>query len=454
MIRIAVVISILFCAAFPTKAQEEGVPLVSPRAPQIVPEQEFSDGNKNGDKLELLGSKATFDHKKPQSRTHGSGESTASLSDFDGYHGAGLAAAMIGLILAAGGGIGGGGILVPIYILIMRFSARYGIPLSNVTILGGALANNAFNLRKRHPKAERPMVDFDLVLLMEPPTIAGAVIGSILNKVLPEFVITTLLVLVLGATALRTWQSAEKQSNKEKKALEEEAGLLEGEKPKEALATTAYTPVPEDGGNEDAGDGNGSSSVTEEAEGPYEEPTGIWATMLQDDEAQFPMWKIGAITGCFLLVVASNMLKLHVTTCGSPGYWLMMLAPVIITVAMMLVIRQYLLAKSKLRRHRGEQLIDGDVNWNNKTTITYPALCTLSGLFAGMFGIGGVIVKGPLMIEMGVLPEVSAATAAFMIFYTASSATVTYASFGMLPGTLLAFFSAWVFCAQPSVSTL
>ena len=36
---------------------------------------------------------------------------------------------------------------------------------------------------KRHPVADRPMIDFDLVLVMEPLTIAGAVIGSILNKV-------------------------------------------------------------------------------------------------------------------------------------------------------------------------------------------------------------------------------------------------------------------------------
>jgi uncharacterized membrane protein YfcA len=54
----------------------------------------------------------------------------------------------------------------------------------------------------------------------------------------------------------------------------------------------------------------------------------------------------------------------------------------------------------------------------------------MAGVFAGMFGIGGGIVKGPLMLEMGILPEVSAATAAFMIFFTAGATTITYASFG------------------------
>jgi len=41
-------------------------------------------------------------------------------------------------------------------------------------------------------------------------------------------------------------------------------------------------------------------------------------------------------------------------------------------------------------------------------------------------------VKGPLMLEMGVLPSVSASTAAFMILFTTSSAASTYVVFGML----------------------
>jgi len=34
---------------------------------------------------------------------------------------------------------------------------------------------------------------------------------------------------------------------------------------------------------------------------------------------------------------------------------------------------------------------------------------------AGLFGVGGGIIKAPLMLEMGVCPEVAAATSATMI---------------------------------------
>lgn len=164
----------------------------------------------------------------------------------------GLLFTALGLMIAAGGGIGGGGefpspphpvgpsrerrlcvemcsasryimltyagILVPIFILVMGFSPKYAIPLSNVTILGGSIMNMVMNIRKRsvnqspaldkqspvninrsittlhyaihhqkcrHPSADRPLVDWDLILIMEPLTIGGALAGSFLNKVRP-----------------------------------------------------------------------------------------------------------------------------------------------------------------------------------------------------------------------------------------------------------------------------
>jgi hypothetical protein len=61
----------------------------------------------------------------------------------------------------------------------------------------------------------------------------------------------------------------------------------------------------------------------------------------------------------------------------------------------------------------------GDIVWDPKTTVLYPAMCSFAGLIAGMFGVGGGIVKGPLMLALGVLPEVAAATSATMILFTA-----------------------------------
>ena len=69
--------------------------------------------------------------------------------------------------------------------VIEGFMPKHAIPLSNVTVFGGAIANTTRNSRKRHPNADRPLIDWDVVLAMEPPTLAGALIGANLNRILP-----------------------------------------------------------------------------------------------------------------------------------------------------------------------------------------------------------------------------------------------------------------------------
>ncbi|CAN0516050.1 unnamed protein product, partial [Laminaria digitata] len=55
-----------------------------------------------------------------------------------------------------------------------------------------------------------------------------------------------------------------------------------------------------------------------------------------------------------------------------------------------------------------------------------------AGIFAGLFGVGGGIVKGPLMLGMGVHPMVASATSAVMILYTSFTATTSFVVFGLL----------------------
>jgi len=66
-------------------------------------------------------------------------------------------------------------------------------------------------------------------------------------------------------------------------------------------------------------------------------------------------------------------------------------------------------------------------------------------LYSGAFGLGGGIVKGPLMLEMGILPPVTAASSAAMILFSTTAATVAYYIFGTLPSDYGALFFLWGF---------
>ena len=50
----------------------------------------------------------------------------------------------------------------------------------------------------------------------------------------------------------------------------------------------------------------------------------------------------------------------------------------------------------------GYPYVEGDIKRDACATVVYPVVCMVAGFFAYMFGVGGGIAKGPLMMAMGV----------------------------------------------------
>ena len=92
---------------------------------------------------------------------------------------------------------------------------------------------------------------------------------------------------------------------------------------------------------------------------------------------------------------------------------------------------RHLLKLHRIRERRGYRFVEGDVRWDARGVRLYPLVSSLAGVAAGLLGIGGGMVVGPLMLEMGMLPTVSAATSAFMILFTSSSTVVQFLLLGM-----------------------
>ena len=49
-----------------------------------------------------------------------------------------------------------------------------------------------------------------------------------------------------------------------------------------------------------------------------------------------------------------------------------------------------------------------------------------------MLGVGGGVIKGDLMLEMGMHPQVASATSEYLVLFTTAAATMQYALFGAL----------------------
>ncbi|KAL3758600.1 hypothetical protein ACHAWU_008354 [Discostella pseudostelligera] len=369
------------------------------------------------------------------------------LSDIVGFF-----CAALGLIIAAGGGIGGGGILVPIYILILGFLPKHAIPLSNVTVLGGAVASTLQNMRKRHPTADRPLIDWDLIVAMEPPTVAGALIGANLNKILPEAVIAVMLSLLLSFTAYATLKKARIMHQKETEKMRKSQAvgtlneylLLHDNPPiehEESVCLVSnntssihhcHQPIHFEQDCESEDERSIEDDLPE-----FGDP--ITLSYITEEERHPKARNVILIFVMFSVVLIINILKGGGgfqspvgISCGSSSFWC---AQGLILVWIFFISwrgRRFLLKDTDRKIEAGYIYLDEDVMWDKKSTIRYPLISTLAGCFAGMFGIGGGIIKGPLMLAMGIHPAVASATSSCMILFTSFTATTTFSVYGLM----------------------
>ena len=140
----------------------------------------------------------------------------------------GLASAIILIFgsLAAGAGIGGGGLFVPTYWLILGVGPKGAVPLSGATILGVAFGNFVSMGWQQHPRAKRPLIDYEVATFTQPGELLGVVFGVLLNILLPPICIIVLLALVLTYNARRTLRKGFSTRAKETKAINRKNAAL------------------------------------------------------------------------------------------------------------------------------------------------------------------------------------------------------------------------------------
>ncbi|GJP30175.1 hypothetical protein CLOM_g22943 [Closterium sp. NIES-68] len=112
---------------------------------------------------------------------------------------------VVGAALANAGGVGGGGLFVPLFNLLLGYDAKTSTALSKSMIMGGAIASACFNAGLRHPTStNRPLIDFSIARLMQPMLLLGISIGVLCNVVFPPWLITVMLCVLLSFMTYKT----------------------------------------------------------------------------------------------------------------------------------------------------------------------------------------------------------------------------------------------------------
>lgn len=415
------------------------------------------------------------------------------FTDFNVWDGLCTLAILLGSMIAAGGGLGGGGVFVPIYVLIISLSTKRAAALSQATILGGSFINLWNNWTKSHPdRKHRPIIDFPTLLVFEPMLLVGSTLGVMLNTIFPDMLILILLVVTLVYATFRTGRKGVRMWQKESQEAEDRANNMladdingpsindkedagfDTEDPSKTIESSmsketvpSQSAVPNEETIEFSQSQSASYGSVDDADhkptpaAPAEDPK-LWAEMAamcgvpvsqldrekmeileplmeKEKERYKPMALIAVI---WIISLSTSLGKKEVTTC-SVAYWVCEFIswPFLAALSVYFCSEQYKIYDAK-ERSGGWVAAEGDIKWNQSiySMVKYPIIATIAGLLGGLLGIGGGMIVSPLLMELGVEPRVAAATSAMCVMITASSSTLQYALLGYFTWSYLVYF--------------
>ncbi|KAK0595246.1 hypothetical protein LWI29_004847 [Acer saccharum] len=309
--------------------------------------------------------------------------------------------AFFGAACGSVGGVGGGGIFVPMLTLVIGFDAKSSTALSKCMITGTAIATVFYNLRQRHPTLELPVIDYDLALLMQPMLVLGISIGVAFNVIFADWMITILLIILFIVMSTKSFFKGVETWKKETITMKEAA-------------------------NRSQLNGNGSQvdefkcepeSLNNPTAKETQQPKRPKVSLLEN-----VYWKeLGILVLVWVAILALQIAKNFTATC-SALYWLLN--------ASQIPVAGGVSAYQAIRLHKGKRKITSKggvgANWTPYQLVFYCFCGIIAGLLGGMLGLGGGFILGPLFLELGIPPQVASATSTFAMAFSSSISVVEY----------------------------
>lgn len=330
-------------------------------------------------------------------------------------------------ILCSAAGIGGGGIYVAVLMVSGRLTPHNAVPLSKAIVFFGAVAsffvNMLYALRWPGATGERKnVIDVDACRLVVPATLIGTFLGVLLNRHTSDYIIVMLLTTILGLMTGMVARTARSQAIEER---EEEQNVSTSVN----AGAVAQTPTGE------AGEGTpllGDSDLS---------------VMIPKSRKQVFSLKDAGMGGVLLaVVVTGGILRFHMQQCRAEvlgdasklgacnhpvnamfrhqmEHWMsdsktaMVLEQLVWTLPIWACIA--------LAAHFGT-VANREVGWQARSIITYQVVAVLTGLIAGLVGVGGGLIFSPFFLLTGMEPAVAVGTSATCVLFTSSSTTIQY----------------------------
>ncbi|XAR65583.1 hypothetical protein NMG60_11009747 [Bertholletia excelsa] len=309
--------------------------------------------------------------------------------------------------ISSAGGIGGGGLFIPILSIVANLDLKTASSLSAFMVSGGSFANVMCQLFMKNSKyGGRTLIDYDIALLSEPCMLLGVSAGVICNIMFPEWLITALFAVFLACCTFKTCYS----------------GLLFWKMESEKGRGNGV-------GKSENGDFRGREGVKS-----FEEP--LLRRKMENCDLGIPWMKLGALAVVWFSFLLLYLLRgdrygqslVPMEPCGVV-YWI--LAALQIPLAILFTAWILCKRESHDRASYLQEQEDQIIGSRPSNKLIFPGMALLAGALGGVFGIGGGMLISPLLLQVGISPEVTAATCSFMVFFSSTMSAIQFLLLGM-----------------------
>ena len=291
----------------------------------------------------------------------------------------------------------------------------------------------------------RPVIDYNMVLFLAPTEMAGAVLGVVIQGLFPNWLFLSFAAVILGFTSFKTFNKFFATNKKDKLARQTTKKLAASEKNEG-----------ENGGDVEMTEIGGTARGTDDDESTEQEDSKELEQrrqFLEEDARQYPKEKIAGLVILWAGLTVITFLKggkgaksVIGITCQDWGYYVLLAAQFLWTMGFAAVYGFKNVKGTLARLAVNYPFNENDVLWDPKKLRFYSFFTFMAGIVAGLIGIGGGMVLGPLMLMMNINPRFSTATTATKILLTSSSVAVMFVLSGLTPWEYALYFFCICLC--------
>lgn len=387
-------------------------------------------------------------------------------------------------LLSSAGGVGGGIISTSFSLLLFNFDAHMAVALTQNFAFAASVTPIVIKFKSRHPKVDRPLIYYDLIMQIASPLLLGVSVGVLFNPSVPGWLILALLTVLLIYVTIDIARQGIRLYKKETMMKKVKSSKIETSEPKVEIKNEVVELNKETGekieetqknlddqGNEEQLNGINTEKGQEEklcetnedklgktiintteigeirpmeaASETNNAEEREYARKLEDilkADKQIIHWT-QAVYFLFLIGFSIIMSLLRGKSPGasiagikacSGGYYGIVVAYIIVMIILALITSFYLMNKTRVCQKAKFKFDEGDVLWTPKTCIIVFVIGFLIGFLVGILGLGSGFIIGPILIHLGVRPEVSTISSSLIICISSVTASVQYIVFKMI----------------------